>query len=428
MESSELRRKMMQLWQRTFHDSPEYVSLVFDNYFNPDLVEYHEIKGEIVSALLALPYEFGNADNCLKGLYLCGLSTDPSFRHKGLMNELIENINKRGAGMGYAFSFLIPADEELINYYSRHGYVNAMYRVEDRYTSVHDFRNDYINCIEKEDKLVRNLKIKRFDMMRTESLSVGDNSMIDNIIEYIYNYEHQTRPYYSLLHSKNDIKVCLIENEMSNGDVVISMDNSGVISGVAFTYIDDKRRVVVPKVYYNDSCSFFSVLNFLKKKYPDYPVSVFAYPEETDRRGLIMDAYIASNPDGANLESVPAVAERVYSVCQHAKPYGMVRVLDNCEILKFLAVSRGDAKFSILVKDGFNADIAYIYEVGGGSVKCRRIDGREVIRKISGNPNYTILSQKEMMEVIFRKKEGSNVIMEAFGIPRLILNMSLLLD
>lgn len=402
--------------------------MVFDNYFNSELVEFQEFKGEIVSALLAIPYDFGRGNKCLKGVYLCGLSTDESFRHRGLMNELLEKINRKAMNMGYAFSFLIPADEELINYYSRHGYVNAMYRVEDRYTSIHDFRNDYKNCIEKEDKLVRDLKVKKFDTMLTKSLDFDDNNMIEKIKNYVFNYEHKVRPYYTLFHSRKDIEICLHENKISHGDTVISIDVSGSISGVAFMYVDDKRRVVVPKVYHDDACSFFSILNYIKKKYPDYPISVFAYPEETERRGLIIDAYMAANPDGENLGSVPALAERVYDVSRHAKPYGMVRVLDNCEILKFLAESRVDAKFSILVKEGTDDGKATVFDVDSGNVSCRKLEKKEDILRIAGDNRYCVLSQKEMMEVIFRKKESSNVIMEAFGIPRLILNMSMLLD
>ena len=140
MHTAELKSKMMQLWKNTFHDSDAYISLVFDTYFNPDLIAYNEENGKLVSAMLGVPYEFGNGGNKLKGLYLCGLATQEEFRHRGIMNDLIEKINTTAIEKGYDFTFLIPATDALINYYSARGYNNAIYRVEDRYTEVHDLQ------------------------------------------------------------------------------------------------------------------------------------------------------------------------------------------------------------------------------------------------------------------------------------------------
>lgn len=42
MTEIELKQKMKGLWVDTFHDSEEYVDLIFDTYFNPELVEYEE--------------------------------------------------------------------------------------------------------------------------------------------------------------------------------------------------------------------------------------------------------------------------------------------------------------------------------------------------------------------------------------------------
>jgi hypothetical protein len=50
MTEIELKQKMKGLWVDTFHDSEEYVDLIFDTYFNPELVEYEEQGGEVVSA------------------------------------------------------------------------------------------------------------------------------------------------------------------------------------------------------------------------------------------------------------------------------------------------------------------------------------------------------------------------------------------
>ncbi len=183
MKPSELKQQMMKLWKDTFQDSDTYISMVFDNYFSYELVEYEERDGEVVAAMIAIPYDFvlgglfaGKSynkflpdDDCLgnrrcvyccpdcervqkrcvefsesesnpetthfenenseigilSGLYLCGLATKPEYRGSGIMSRLIERINERAAALGYAFTFLIPASRELRNYYSSRGYINS---------------------------------------------------------------------------------------------------------------------------------------------------------------------------------------------------------------------------------------------------------------------------------------------------------------
>ena len=60
METAELKKKMMELWKNTFHDSDAYINLVFDTYFNTEYIEYYEENGKLISALLGIPYYFGN--------------------------------------------------------------------------------------------------------------------------------------------------------------------------------------------------------------------------------------------------------------------------------------------------------------------------------------------------------------------------------
>ena len=57
MEINEIKRQMKILWKDTFHDSDEYISMIFDNYFKEDLIAYKtENEDTVVSALLGIPY------------------------------------------------------------------------------------------------------------------------------------------------------------------------------------------------------------------------------------------------------------------------------------------------------------------------------------------------------------------------------------
>jgi hypothetical protein len=427
MHTAELKSKMMQLWKNTFHDSDAYISLVFDTYFNPDLIAYNEENGKLVSAMLGVPYEFGNGGNKLKGLYLCGLATQEEFRHRGIMNDLIEKINTTAIEKGYDFTFLIPATDALINYYSARGYNNAIYRVEDRYTEVHDFAKNYRSILMIEDERVSALKTKYFDSLITDFINPKEEKTIDEIIQYIMSSEENITTYISLRHSAKDLHAVIKENDISKGKIVTCRNNDKKLTGLAFVTVDDKKRVNIPKIYYDDNCSLYKLLDSVKKYYSDFSLSLYCYPEDTGRRALWSKVYAAANPDGGMLDNSFGITERVYNVSLHARPYGMIRILNCHEVLKFVANHRSDVKFSILVKE---------YNYSGNALKCDVVDGKikfeyipdNEIKNYMANPSITVLNHRELMEILFRKKDSSNLIMEAFGIPRLAMNMALLLD
>ena len=420
----------MKLWKDIFHDSDAYISLVFNNYFNTELIEYHEENGRIISALLGVPYTFSCGKQKLRGLYLCGLATDEEFRNRGIMNNLIERINNKAKEKGYIFTFLIPSSDALINYYSVKGYVNAMYRIEDCYTQVHNFEKDYISILSREDERIRRLKEKYYHNLLVSILSENDTEMCRKIISYIHKNETKISTYLTIQHSENDIEQIIKENYISGGKIIVSNSPDGMLTGIAFISVDYRKRVVISKVYYDDNCSLYKILDFVKNTYPDSPISVFCYPEETDRRVLWMKVYGASTSEGNSVEGAYGISERVYDVSRHARPYGMIRILNLREILKFLATYRSDAKFSILVKG---------VEAEGKDLKCTVNEGNILFESEESQNNEskkyhkegittTTLKVKELMELLFRKKDSSNLIMEAFGIPRIPINMCLLLD
>ena len=213
MENSVLRKQMMKLWKNTFHDSDDYISLVFDTYFTPDFVAYREENGNVISAMLSVPYTFALSDNfvdkdccdpmitispkynnrtnsgvpgsddesnLVKGLYLCGLMTSPSHRGAGIMGELIEEMNLRAMRMGFAFTFLIPSSDGLRRYYVKHGYFNASFRRVNRYMLDCYLTTDCItnnDCIES---LLLNLKNHEIDHSLTKDMDCMSDLFVES--------------------------------------------------------------------------------------------------------------------------------------------------------------------------------------------------------------------------------------------------------
>lgn len=427
MESTELKDKMKKLWKDTFHDSDSYISLIFDNYFNPEFVEYHEENGKLISALMGVPYVFGNGRNSFKGLYLCGLATLDEYRHRGIMHGLIERINLKAKEHDMTISFLIPASDMLRIYYQGKGYVNGMYRVEERYTDIHNFDNDSLIMINNEEEHIRHIRLKQYENISVIRSADFDDDLRYSIVKYIISNETRQHSFVSLVHSSDDTINMLRENLLSGGEIMVAKDQEGKVVGVVFVTFGDRRRIIIPKIYYDDKYIYYKLLSKVKSVYSESAMSVMRFPEETDRHALWSKVYGASNPDGGMLGGAYGVAERVYNAGMHAQAYGMVRILNLHEILKFVANDRADVKYSILVKDENSGETGMLYKVSKGDVKKIPLSGEE-FKDAQRNPNITVLTMRDISEIIFRRKDGNSLIMEAFGIPRLAINMALLLD
>lgn len=426
MNAYDLKEQMMKLWKDTFHDSDDYISLIFDNYFDPEYIEYHEENGQLVSALLGIPYLFGNKDLEISAIYLCGLATKTEFRNRGIMDNLIKRINGRARVKGYILSFLIPQSDVLRIYYLSKGYHNFTYYVEDRYTNVHNFRNEYIANIDKSSEKDVSLKVKAFEKLRIERLTSSDYNLLQKVTDYILSNERKQSDYLTLIHRPEDLEIVLKENAISNGEIYICINSDDKISGVAFITFNESKRITILRLFNDDNTSYYKILEEINKKYPNSPICIKRFPEETHRKTLL------EMEDGMPQEKNDCIGgsygftERVYDVNRHAKPYGMCKILDYCEILKILAESRKDCKFSILVKDPKSSNQLLKCNVSYGEIRFESIEGNE--REIISSNSPIMLNTHDLSELIFRKKDSSNILMEALGIPRLAMNMSLLLD
>lgn len=423
MNPAELKNKFKALWKDTFRDSDAYVSLVFDSYFNPDLVAYEEMSGDIVAALLGVPYEFGNADRRIRGLYLCGLATKPQFRSRGIMTRLLASINEKAARLGYAFTFLIPADKGLRKYYHDRDYVNAFYRISDNYTSIHDFNREYESILMEQKEKVAELKRRYFASLTTGTINREhpDNATSKHVAALIRRIENEQGDC-RLYHSDRDIEILIKENMVSNGDVIYVRNSGGDLTAAAFVDPHDRSEVKVLNIYFADLASRYKVLGGVKAAYPDAAMSVLVSSVDMDRKALWQRTYAGTMPENAKVSEV-SVAERVYSLAAHSKVYGMARILNLHEILKFQASIRNDVKYSILVK-GEDSYIVNQINVADGKIKVKKLTYDE----LTPSQAMYVMSQRDVSEILFRLRDADSIITEALGIPSINASACLLLD
>ncbi len=425
MDLTEIRRKMARLWKETFHDSDDYISLVFDNYFDPELIEFEEIGGDVAAALMGIPYHFGNAERSLPGLYLCGLATKPQYRSRGIMTSLLTRINEKARDAGFAFTFLIPSDEGLRKYYHDREYVNAFYRVIDNYTSLHDFDREFESILMDQKEKVAELKRRHYYSLKAAVYSPevdADGAIHDGIRSLIREIEDSQQDF-QLLHSDNDIDILIRENQISGGKIHYVCNSAGRVTAVAFTTVFAVDSAVnVHKLFSSDIASKYKALGFVKSSYPDLAIRHFVPSIEMDRKALWLRTY------GSFMKDIPqsgavSITERVYSLAAHAKVYGMVRILDFAEILKFQAECRRDLKYSILAKADENDSFVKI-EARDGELRVKNVDAELLTHSQAAH----VMSIHDIGEILFRRRDTDNIITEAFGIPSINASICLMLD
>lgn len=416
---------MKALWKDTFHDSDQYINLVFQQCYHPDFAEIEVRNGKVVAALMGVPYRFGNTENSLPALYLCGLATLPEYRSQGIMSELLDRINDRAKDAGFAFTFLVPANIGLRKYYRDRGYVNAFYRVADNYTNLHDFNREYESLLFDQKEKVAELKRKYFASLRSEifdSSSPDAPEILQKMIAMMHLIEDSQQDF-RIIHSDQQWRTIFDENSISGGTICYTHNADGDITAVVFCERSSRGEAVkISHIAYLDEASIYRALDGVKREFPDVGICRFISSVEMDRKAVWSRSYGSFLGEAPQAPSLSAT-ERVYSLAAHAKVYGMAKILNLHEILKFQAEGRRDLKYSILTKTG-DPQIVEQIEVKAGKMKVSTMP----IENLSPSQSAHLMTRRDISEILFRRRDTDNLITEAFGIPSINGAIYLMLD
>ncbi len=386
---------MMKLWRETFHDTEEYVTLLFDNYFHADNIACLTEGDKLKAALMAIPYTFKSKYGEIPAVYLCGLATRPEYRRLGLMTRLMDEILDRSKKGGAALAFLIPANDGLRRYYRDRGWSDAIYRVTEHYTELHNFLSE-----EEKREMDEKYNFTRIEYLKTNDPSL-ENIKFSNLVEKYIQSKESEKTYLSLVHDDRMMKVTMQENALSNGQVWVARNKADKICGVLFVVPDESGSGLdVRYLVCDDSRTENMLLQTLHENNVDHPISLRRFPEECRRKALWEPLYGASLPEVNSITGF-GEAERVYDPVKQAATYGMAKILDLNTIIKYLNAAHEpgkDEKYPII------EDVA-------------------ALRKMLPN-----LKDEQIQALILRHPHENDKMGELFGLRRLPLNMALLLD
>lgn len=423
MEPEELKRKLMGLWEKTTHIPKDLLSSLFDFYFNTDYIEYKEIEGKVVCALIGIPYTFKSGSKKLNGMYMVSLSSEEGFRKKGILSELLSTFNNR-IKSEFDFTFIIPATELLADYYGTQGYINSFFVIEERFTPLHNFKNDYYLSLTDSDERIRQLKeilFEQIEVIKNKEEEIFDK---DKVISFIREIEKKSTSSVSLCHTQKDLEYILDHETIPNLDYFISHDSDDRITGVTFFHKDEMKRISIVATYVDNTASYYALLNSIKKSYPEYSISIYTSDPKFQVHSIIQQTYASTNIAGGDLDTNIETIEIPFNINKLMQPIGMIKLLRFEKILNFIAETRSDVNFKLHLRNTQDkkeeASDMIVYIVKNGKLNIVKT------LNISTDSNILNLTEKEFSELLLRKNDSSNLIMEAFGIPRLNLQIKLL--
>lgn len=339
MDEKEILRGLHSLWKENFGDSDEYIELIFSNYFSLHTL-YKVRENEIVSSLVGIPYSFrcASSDKPLRGLYLCGLSTLPKERGKGLMTELIEEINDKARSAGFDFTFLIPASEGMRRYYGDRGYHDSFYKIREYYVP-----NYRIHNLEPDSSLSFS-RLTR-EALKDTALFLYNKECRSEAAEKVHSEAPEAIRNITLVHSLKDWETALEEALISH-DKVFVVHKENKIAGVAFT-LEKEDSVEVKKIVADSEIIHSHILNFISAAFKDKAFcEVKDFADVKDLPMQVWEPFTAENniddvseyQDVSTHQSAAGPKERAY-------PFGMIRIFDIRDLMRKVGIVR-DEKYS----------------------------------------------------------------------------------
>ena len=120
--------ELKQLWRVCFGDSAAGTEFVFDNLLRPQRILVQTDESDLPVAMLCWhPLTFSTPKGCFDGAYIFGVGTAPNHRGQGISTALLEKAENILREQDMRLSCLVPASENLFDFYAQRGYQTQLY-------------------------------------------------------------------------------------------------------------------------------------------------------------------------------------------------------------------------------------------------------------------------------------------------------------
>lgn len=223
--------------------------------------------------------------------------------------------------------------------------------------------------------------------------------MLTDYIQKRENYRPDSCRHLGILHTTCELMTAIKECFVSGGRIYYCINSDDKVTGVGFVYAGNDE-VTVYCLHVSDRCSYYRLLGEIKNDYPDLGLKLYSYP----------------------IRNIIGIDNK-YSPARNYEVYGMARILNLYEILKFQAEERHDLKYSILVKNEEN-NILTRFVAENGSLVSSQLKTDTV----SQNQILEAMDDREVASILFRRPDSDHIVEEVLEIPPLGGSINLMLD
>ncbi|MDR0232708.1 MAG: GNAT family N-acetyltransferase [Dysgonamonadaceae bacterium] len=226
------------MWKLCFPaDSAQFIDFYFERIFkaNQSLALWE--NGMLVAFLQILPYQIKIGDKIHNAGYISGAMTHPDRRKKGYMQQLLLAVFEEMKKGNYVFTFLIPQEKWLFDFYAKYGYKKAF-------------------PVTAETANLVNINV---DSKTVEVYSNFENLPLDEIYHLYSNFLFQKENV--VLKTKEQFCFILEDLFLSEGCVFYLKEN-----GIAFV-VKDESAILIKEIFYTtNNCKQF-LLSAIGKKF-----------------------------------------------------------------------------------------------------------------------------------------------------------------
>lgn len=298
-----IKEQTKQLWKKCFDDTEEFVEMYFDHCYNDDINIVLQRGDQVISALQMIPYSMTYPGEVISASYISGACTDPDFRGRGVMRELLLQSFIRMKQRDIPVSTLIPAEPWLFDYYKKMGYASVF-----KYSKV---------------------------PVNIADTTPGESSRIINLTAFNENaYEYyesrQCQRLFRIQHTKSDFKVVIEDLFISGGKYLVAKQQ-GKITGIAFVVPQDSGTIINELIADNNDAGNALI----------YEAGKLFYAE---------DLFIIQPPEGST----------------EIHDLGMARIIDAEKMLDLYARANPEIMLHILLTDEMIRFNSGYYNIKGG--------------------------------------------------------------
>lgn len=130
-----VKEQVRKLWEKCFEDDADFLDLYFERKYSKQNSEFVEVGDRIISSMQVFPYQMSFYDQTLTVGYIYGACTHPDYRRKGVMRQLLQQAIAHMKADGVDAAILIPANDDLYEYYTKFGFAPVFEHYEKQFTT-----------------------------------------------------------------------------------------------------------------------------------------------------------------------------------------------------------------------------------------------------------------------------------------------------